>query len=188
MVGFREYAEIARESGRKRSALSTVISFPFVALSAAFRNTILKTLTAARKTESIPSPGQRRFRAETVAENFLKNMYYIQVMCRENNAVFIPALQPVNGIGNRPLTAEDLIVNAHIHNLIEESRSTLDFIRECYLEIQKNSSTLDHFIDLTTVFDNEREQIFSDNCHFSDRGQKIVAEALRDVLLKEERV
>lgn len=185
MVGFWDYLEYVRTEGINRHIVSIIVAFPFFALSGLFRSLRQSELNFQER--EVPAIRIMNFQAQTreVSDNFIKNMRYMEVLCREHNAVFLSVLQPVNGIGKRQLTAEDIIlISKDPTTIIQQSNSQLNFKKECFSYIKRECSPNTGFVDFTTVFDNETKQIFFDTVHFSDRGNRIVAEALRDVLVR----
>ena len=110
---------------------------------------------------------------------FSSNMRSINAICRANDIVFISALQPFNGMGRRIMTKHDTtIIRTLQGEKVASNTSRFDFILEYYDEICKNMSNEPYFQDLTGVFDKEEGQIFFDTVHFSNKGQKIVADQL----------
>lgn len=121
---------------------------------------------------------------QDLAENFLKNANHMNAICKNNDIKYFCLIQPANDIGKRKLTKIDLetILPIWEEKFLEEHPKGYDLFREIYKIYCANSKRNDHIIDFTRVFDNEKDQVFTDICHFSDYGQAMVAEKIFELI------
>lgn len=121
------------------------------------------------------------------ARNFAAITSHMYTICSANGIRYYAVLQPMNGIGNRTLTQSDSMLLKVAKNLkITRDVSRFDFFVRYYATVRKMMAKSPFFFDSTKCFDNETEQIFSDTVHFSDKGQRIIAEALLNIIRKGE--
>ncbi|MDP3395050.1 MAG: hypothetical protein Q8S57_00050 [Methanoregula sp.] len=121
------------------------------------------------------------------AKNFAIITSHMNAICSENGIRYYAVLQPMNGIGNRTLTRSDNMLLKVVKNQkITQDMSRFDFFIRYYDAVRRIMSKSPFFIDSTNCFDNETVQVFSDTVHFSDKGQRIIAEALSDIILNGE--
>jgi len=184
MVGFQDYWEYVLANGTHKNIASFFVALPFLALS-----DLYKFFSFFNLNSNAPEVADTKitiFQEQTreVSENYIRNIRYMEGLCKGQNVVFISVLQPVNGLGKRALTTEDrMLISGAPDSKTFELTPAFNFTSECFSNIIRECSRESWFVDFTHVFDNEANQIFFDNVHFSDRGNRIVAEALRDVLV-----
>jgi len=122
-----------------------------------------------------------------LAQNFLANMQNMHSVCKGKNITFFAVLQPFNGAGKRKLTDSDnILLTVLKKDIIYKNQSRFDFYLDYYNSIRQNE-VQSFFRDFTPVFDHEMGQIYFDTVHFSDKGQRIVANALYDLIEEEYR-
>jgi len=111
----------------------------------------------------------------------------MDAICSRNDARFISVLQPVNGIGCRPLTEKDSILTKILSETdFSENMSKMEFIKDYYSQVRRICADDEFFHDYTDVFLEEHGQIFFDTVHISDRGQEIIAESLCNLIMSRE--
>ena len=119
------------------------------------------------------------------AQNLVVNAKHMHAICAANSIRFYAVLQPMNGGGNRKLTEQDKILLKVVKNQkISQTVSRFDFFIRYYNEIRKITKNLPYFYDFTDRFDNEKDQVFFDTVHFSDKGQRIIAQELYDLITR----
>ena len=164
--------------GEKCNFLFTILSLPIRIYMRLFRQRILQQLR----------PAQKNADPQLVARNFSSNMQNMYAICKERNIRFFSLLQPLNGMGRRSLTDNDGILLSSLKGeMVEQNLSRFDFYSQYYSAIREINRNKPFFSDLTSVFDRETGQIFFDTVHFSDKGQRIVAEALYTLIMEESR-
>lgn len=161
----------------KKDFLFTIISCPIFLCIRIFRERIKNSL---RKTAPPP------LNTHDAANNFVTNIRNMNAICRASDITFFSVLQPLNGLGNRDLTESDKIILSVIKKtLATDNYSVFDFINEYYSKINRELRQEKYFRDFTKIFDEQTGQIFFDTCHFSDKGQELVAQALFEMITEE---
>ncbi len=96
------------------------------------------------------------------------------------------ALQPVLACSGKPRTPREQMMAGRVAVRMPEAE-----FAEHYAEIRRSLQQLSlqglHFVDLTRVFDADREDVFIDGCHFGDKGNDRLAAALQERLFGESR-
>jgi len=93
-----------------------------------------------------------------------KNMRLMHGISTENNYRFVGFLQPVMGSGK-------------FHQQIRGHDESIAQYRKLYPELRKAAGEHpDFLVDLTTIFDTCKGNVFMDNCHINDPYQEIVAQ------------
>ena len=113
-----------------------------------------------------------------IAQSLTKNVKLARYALSLIGVPYYFFLQPVFMVTEKPLTK-------HEKTLFNKDEKVLYL--ECYREIHNSLLKLTYedfaFVDLSTIFDNEKAQIFIDGVHFGDRGNKIVGDKIVEVLL-----
>jgi hypothetical protein len=119
-----------------------------------------------------------------VSPNELKeNWKAICEIGKKNNFDVIISLQPIAGFGDKTLTKQEL---EYVKAGESYSKKPLIESLSVYQHYAKNLSeikTCTKTIDLSNVFDNETETIYSDQGHVYDKGNAIVAKSLYNAIL-----
>ena len=179
MFGHTDIGELYNTCKKRKKYLLLIVAFPLVLISSLF---------GKREYGRIETSKAKPLNAKDVGINFVSNMKHISAICNSRGIAFYSILQPINGIGNGVLTKEDrILISPYKNSMVRDTYSKLDFIKEVFDTIKAESKEDKYFRDFTGVFDKEKGQIFFDTCHFSDKGQKIVARTLFD-LIKEEHI
>lgn len=162
----------------KCNFLFTVLSLPIRIYMRIFGQRIIQQLR----------PAQKKTDPHRVARIFSSNMQDMYAICKERNIRFFSVLQPLNGMGRRDLTDNDGILLSNLKGeMVEQTLSRFDFYSQYYRAIREINGDNPFFYDFTSVFDRETGQIFFDTVHFSDKGQRIVAEALFKLIMEDSR-
>ena len=114
---------------------------------------------------------------------FLSKARQYRGLCREFDIPFLHVLQPVMGIGHKPLTREEIDFRKFFGTA---------FYPEPWDEYERRLTTFYGAVrkrlfrpwqlDLSGIFDNERRQVFADPRHYNDLGQEIIAAAIANEL------
>jgi hypothetical protein len=160
----------------RKDFFSYLLFFPIVLYYTLFRKGILNRL---KRKEALPD-------YLVVARNYSAIMRDMHAICKSDNKIFYSVLQPLNGAGNRILTKQDnVLLSVQKKEILKTGKSRHDFYLAYYNAVRQELGNEPFFHDFTGVFDSESGQIFFDTIHFSDRGQKIIADALFDIIKKE---
>jgi len=106
------------------------------------------------------------------------NMNEAQKFATDSGIAMIVALQP--SLAERSLRTR---LESRLLKLSLTNHESLDAVRNSYEKMRKwlllaEQDRLLHFIDCSTLFDRERETMFTDIWHFSDLGHRLLGNAL----------
>lgn len=163
------------------------------------------TVTAlADKLLSRPLPPNRRqikfYQTSPVSltadELYISKILQFKAICREYDIPFIYVLQPIMGIGHKPLTAEEIALQSTWFNSqyyavsyqkYEAQLQTFYQPLQNWLKVQTNEDNgqVDaSLIDMTGLFYNIPESVYADPRHYNDNGQRLIAEAVKELILQ----
>ena len=164
--------------GLHKDFISQIVYFPIIIYMRLLRQLLIENLKQPQKV----------YNASLLADNYDTIVGYMDAICTAKNIRFYSVLQPFNGAGNRILTEQDKnLLKVKKGQLLNNKKSRFDFFLEYYEAIRQKMGNYSFFYDFTEVFDNEKGQIFSDTVHFSDKGQKIIADTLCKIIRRGER-
>ena len=127
---------------------------------------------------------EARFRQEGV-DNYLTNLKSIRGICAAHNIRGFNVLQP-NLALFKPLTDSERdalnIETALYKNYKNAVEAYYRAVRKHFKEEIIASQDQDTVIDMVQLFENTRETIYTDGCHYNSKGNKIIAEALAKLL------
>lgn len=110
-------------------------------------------------------------RTQNTARALLDSWLLLQNLATQIDATFICALQPNTAIGN-PQISHLKINEIEMEPYVHLYPAILGNIHN-----EEYKALLEHFIDLSTVFDGD-DYFFIDYCHVSPNGNRVIAEAL----------
>ena len=128
--------------------------------------------------------GWNDLRAKNPSNTILENWNLICDLGQKNNFNVIIALQPIAGFGNKILTSQEYSYSKTGTNYNNSPLiNSLNLYEHYALNLTKiNSCTAS--VDLRSIFDNETSQIYWDQGHVSDEGNKIVANSLYEKIFE----
>ena len=143
-----------------------------------FIDPIRSTIARLKAPKDITPPMQidlSEQRIEGVAHSLLNTWLQMHDLCKRNNAVFIPVLQPNSAVGNPKtdylsLPKYEKLLNSSYKQLYAKILELIEADKK-YAELKAN------FLSLTHVLDKD-EPIYIDWCHLSPNGNEIVAAAI----------
>lgn len=143
-----------------------------------FIDPILSTIARLKAPKDATPPMQidlSEQRIAGVALSLLNTWLQMHDLCKRNNAVFIPVLQPNSAVGNPKtdylsLPEYEKLLNSSYKQLYAKIIETLESDKK-YAELKN------HFLNLTDVLDKD-EPIYIDWCHLSPNGNEMVAAAI----------
>jgi hypothetical protein len=114
-------------------------------------------------------------RIKDVASSLLNTWLLMHDLCKRNNSIFIPVLQPNSAVGNPKtdyltLPYYEKLLNSSYKKLYAKIIHLIDTDKK-YAELKSN------FLDLSQVLDKD-EPIYIDWCHLSPNGNIMVAKAI----------
>ena len=126
--------------------------------------------------------GWNDLRASNTPAKLKENWESMCELGKENNFDVIISLQPMAGFGNKNLTKQELKyvedgLDYNKNPLIESFSTYQDYSN--YLQKVKTCTKI---IDLRDVFDDEIGPIYWDEAHVSDKGNRIVAKSLANII------
>lgn len=118
-----------------------------------------------------------------------ENYYYIHLLAQKlldgMNIKFISMLQPALGYSNKTLTAFEQKVSAAY--LRSHSPHYYDFLKAYYDRVRSvfgQNASMIQWHDLASVFDDRDDTIFIDCVHPGDKGIKVIAGKMKEIILK----
>lgn len=121
---------------------------------------------------------------EDVVAIWMRCSLQMHQLCRANKTLYLHVLQPNQYVpGSKPLSAYEL------EKCIDPEGKTRTVVMNVFPELQKRSEDLMRqgvaFSDQTQVFSGITDTLYVDPwCHFNTEGNRILGEAISDVLLK----
>lgn len=116
--------------------------------------------------------------ASRAAHSYVRIHEAAKKHCAIEAIQFLTFLQPLQNIGNKPLT-ETEIKN---YELSPNSLISSNMFRSFYNEIKKHVLIKPEYFDLTHCFDNSPEEIYIDNGHINAYGNYLVADRISEVI------
>ncbi len=110
---------------------------------------------------------------------YLRNMEIARRVAQDAGIEFVVALQPFpHGKANKSRYEKAMLSRVEVAGFpdAESVEKARDAMRAGLQNITSNDHA--HFLDCSTVFDAEQVTIFSDQWHFADRGQQLLADCL----------
>lgn len=121
---------------------------------------------------------------EKVSENsvdiWISNMRKMHALCKEFEILFIGCLQPMYEYRKSISTPEHKKIIDHYNSIT--NNFLVSHEPEFCSKARKKMEEYDYLVDLTGVFEN-KENTYFDICHYTDRGNEIIAEAIYKYLL-----
>lgn len=112
---------------------------------------------------------------------WLKNIEYMHAVCEINHIKFLSFMQPSFFSKAKMISKEDIVTrkkwNCHFSSYIESLDIQLKEFRKAAPMISKSH---DYIYDLTHIFD--EEDVYMDNCHVYENGNKIIAQEIYKVI------
>ncbi len=117
---------------------------------------------------------------------YLSKIAQFRTLCESNQIHFAYALQPVMGIGEKPLTEEEEAIKQFMgsefyrkswEQYVEEAQSFYRRVRRGLTESWQH--------DLSGIFDEVQETTYSDPRHYNDLGNKLVAERIFELIMNQ---
>ena len=127
----------------------------------------------------IPSYSCGFERTGTNAENWVKHMRIMHAICQEYGIIFHSFLEPMLGAKKSILSRseKEIVLNDNT-NIMEK---TVPFINEVRQIIAK--SKLDYIHDITDLF-NECDNVYIDNCHVTEEGNRMIADKICSTIIQ----
>lgn len=149
----------------------------------------LKLLVEAFKQTRTPA-GLRpevspRFDVVAVAQTFLKNSSQMRQLQSKNDKLYVSFLQPYVGsaASNRQSSRfESMAQRVMLSRVDADNRNELKLLDALYDQILLEKSPW--IVDLRDIFDLEKDEIYFDQVHLSDRGNGIIANRMADHLME----
>lgn len=114
------------------------------------------------------------------------NLAGLAALARQRGARCCFALQPFISTGRKPLSSEEVQLKRRLELHFRDALTCYDryfgLARAKLPALGAESGTVT--CDLTDVFDGETGTIFTDSCHFGDRGNELVACRLAEMICK----
>jgi hypothetical protein len=98
--------------------------------------------------------------------------------CAIEGIKFLTFLQPLQDLGNKILTDNEIKNSEISHNPLISS----NIFRSFYSEIKKHLLTKPEYFDLTNCFDNAPQEIYIDDGHINAYGNYLVADQISAVI------
>jgi hypothetical protein len=116
----------------------------------------------------------------SMAQNWLKHIRIMRAMCQEFGIHFVCFLQPMLGNKRNLLSKseKELVLNGD-GNILDRTEAFLKDAKELLEEIRP-----DYIYDISDLF-NHVEDVYIDDCHVTETGNRIIAYKIYDVLCKE---
>jgi hypothetical protein len=126
-------------------------------------------------------PGDERAAMEAVVDTWFHCSVALQGFCDKNGIQYLHILQPtLYDEGSKVLTAEELERGKH-------SRGYRNGVLLGYPMMRARAADLQaagvHFLDLSLLFQDVAETIYTDYCHFNDLGTDMAGRRVLDALL-----
>ena len=129
--------------------------------------------------------GWNDLRQQHTPEKVSNNWKTVCKLGKQNTFSTLISLQPISGFGKKPLTEQELenvrIGTDYFGNILSESQNRY----EEYSNRLKILDECDNTLDLRSVFDNEASPIYWDQGHVSDRGNYLIAQKIKEMVLEE---
>jgi len=119
---------------------------------------------------------------------YLNNMEAAAGVCRIKRIKCIISLQPTLAFHGEKELSEFEKSTLELEIKKNRLQNINIFFNHAKNEFVKRSKTLNdefvHFIDMTDIFKDIQEQIYMDECHYNDVGNRIIAENLYNIIVK----
>ena len=122
-----------------------------------------------------------------IASSYLSNLKQMESLAAANNKKIIFYLQPCIGSSpNSPLSKDEELSIIHIKQRVYLSGGNQYQMNKMFYDLarQQANEELTNWTDLSSVFDDAIKPIWFDQVHFSDRGNKIIAEKISSDIKK----
>jgi hypothetical protein len=129
------------------------------------------------------------FDVDACERMFVRNQTLLHDYAKSVGGCALTYLQPCNGFGRRPISPNDAAAVAHLRRRVSADGSTeLDaidaFYRRAAADFQQWPGG--QCVDLTTIFDHVRSNVYIDQVHCSDLGYDLIARRIADDILARE--
>lgn len=113
--------------------------------------------------------------------NWFESSRSLQALATARGVLYLHVLQPtLHDAGSKPLTPEEVATGTFNPDLVEAVRAAYPRLREA----GKRLAALGvEFLDASLLFGAVAEPIYYDHCHFNQRGNEILADALAERLV-----
>lgn len=129
-----------------------------------------------------PFEGGGRDALEFLVRHWRESSFSIHALCAARGVRYLHVLQPaLHDQGSKPLRPEELEGAAAHPSWIEGVRAGYPLLREAGEELRARGLC---FLDASGVFREVEERIYRDACHFGERGNELLAEAIAPALLE----
>tara|TARA_Y100000996_G_scaffold408679_1_gene388153 strand:+ start:214 stop:1752 length:1539 start_codon:yes stop_codon:yes gene_type:complete len=127
--------------------------------------------------------GWNDLREQNSADELHRNWNSMCTLGENNNLDVVISLQPIAGFGGKTLTDQELkfskIGTDYQNNVLINSLEKYDI----YAKNLQNLNACSMNIDLRNIFDDQISQIYWDQGHVSDKGNYLVASALKEKII-----
>lgn len=138
--------------------------------------------TVEKKSEIIPIYNPSSKQVQKAAENYIYVMNLLAGALKDDGKEFLWVLQPTSTL-YKTLSAEE---RKYLNPLPDYLRKTMDFkatLASFYHHVLKNASPL----DLTKIFANTSRTLYTDDCHYNDEGNQVIARELAKYIFENSR-
>lgn len=123
-------------------------------------------------------------------EMFVRNQTLVHTYAASHGSQALTYLQPYNACGRRVTSHSDAANVAHLRRRVcADGTTELEAIDRFYASVAAEFARHgDDFIDLTSIFDRIRSDVYIDQVHCSDIGYDLMATRIADDILAREGV
>lgn len=116
--------------------------------------------------------------ANDIIQTFLSNYNLVRTLAQEYDFEFYFFWQPMIGLGQKPLSEEELILQDRVYN----SPGLANLYETVYGAIEQIASEYDHLYYIVDIFDQEATQLYMDHIHITPVGNQIVADEMLRII------
>ena len=132
-----------------------------------------------------PFPTSTEAARELVLRNWFESSRSLDALCRARSIHYLHVLQPtLNDPGSKPLTAAEIKDGTCLPSWLDGVRYGYPRMRELGARLREIGV---QFVDGSYAFRDVGETLYHDPCHFSQRGNELLAELIAASILERER-
>lgn len=128
-----------------------------------------------------PFPAEPEAARELVLRTWFESSRSLAALCRARSIHYLHVLQPtLHDEGSKPLTEAEVASGTCLPSWQEGVHFAYPRMRQLGLELRELGV---HFADCSHVFEEVGEKLYHDPCHFSPRGNELLAEPIAATIL-----